>query len=62
VRIGDTVVTTATVREVNGRAVIMDCVCTVDGKVAAEATITCQLVPRPSKKTHTELHATQVAH
>ena len=32
VRIGDTVVTTATVREVNGRAVVMDCVCTVDGK------------------------------
>ena len=32
VRIGDTVVTTATVREVNGRSVVMDCECTVEGK------------------------------
>ena len=32
VRIGDTVTTTATVREVVGREVIMDCECTVDGK------------------------------
>src|SRR3982751_3154531 len=32
VRIGDTVVTTARVREVNGRAAMMDCECTVDGK------------------------------
>jgi 3-hydroxybutyryl-CoA dehydratase len=37
VRIGDTVVTTATVREVNGRAVVMDCVCTVDGKLVLES-------------------------
>ena len=37
VRIGDTVVTTATVREVNGRAVIMDCACTVDGKQVLES-------------------------
>ncbi|HET7085198.1 MAG TPA: MaoC family dehydratase [Rhizomicrobium sp.] len=37
VRIGDTVVTTATVRELNGRAVIMDCVCTVDGKQVLES-------------------------
>jgi len=45
VRIGDTVVTTATVREVNGRAVVMDCVCTVDGKqvLASEAHV---LAPR----------------
>src|SRR5476651_1595261 len=33
VRIGDTVVTTATVREVNGRAAVMDCVCTVEGRL-----------------------------
>ncbi|MCX7280140.1 MAG: MaoC family dehydratase [Alphaproteobacteria bacterium] len=32
VRIGDIVVTTATVREVNGRAAVMDCECTVEGK------------------------------
>ncbi len=37
VRIGDTVVTTATVREINGRAVVMDCVCTVDGKQVLES-------------------------
>ena len=37
VRIGDTVVTTATVREVNGRSVVMDCVCTVDGKQVLES-------------------------
>ena len=45
VRIGDTVVTTATVREVNGRAVVMDCVCTVDDKqvLASEAHV---LAPR----------------
>jgi 3-hydroxybutyryl-CoA dehydratase len=32
VRIGDTVVTTAKVREVNGRSAVMDCECTVEGK------------------------------
>jgi 3-hydroxybutyryl-CoA dehydratase len=37
IRIGDTVVTTATVREVNGRTVVMDCVCTVDGKQVLES-------------------------
>ena len=37
VRIGDTVVTTGTVREINGRAVVMDCVCTVDGKQVLES-------------------------
>jgi 3-hydroxybutyryl-CoA dehydratase len=37
VRIGDTVVTTATVREVIGREVIMDCACTVDGKQVLES-------------------------
>ncbi len=37
VRIGDTVVTTATVREINGRAVILDCVCTVGGTQVLES-------------------------
>jgi len=37
VRIGDTVVTTATVREVNGRAVVMDCVCKVEDKLVLES-------------------------
>jgi 3-hydroxybutyryl-CoA dehydratase len=51
VRIGDTVVTTATVREVVGREVIMDCACTVAGKqvLASEARL---LAPRrPVAKT-----------
>ena len=48
VRIGDTVVTTATVREVVGREVIMDCECTVDGKqvLTSEARL---LAPRRPK-------------
>jgi 3-hydroxybutyryl-CoA dehydratase len=33
VRIGDTVVTTATVREVNGRSAVMDCVCMVGDRL-----------------------------
>jgi 3-hydroxybutyryl-CoA dehydratase len=37
VRIGDTVVTTATVREVNGRAVTMDCACMVDDRLVLES-------------------------
>ncbi|MDB5740041.1 MAG: acyl dehydratase [Alphaproteobacteria bacterium] len=37
VRIGDTVLTTATVREVVGREVIIDCVCTVGGKQVLES-------------------------
>jgi 3-hydroxybutyryl-CoA dehydratase len=37
VRIGDTVVTTATVREVNGRSVVMDCICTVDDRLVLES-------------------------
>jgi len=37
VRIGDTVVTTATVREVNGRAAILDCVCRVEDRLVLES-------------------------
>lgn len=49
VRIGDTVVTTATVREVQGREAIMDCVCTVGDKqvLSSEARV---LVPRRPAK------------
>jgi len=58
---GDQLRIEVTVLNWRSRAVKMKGVCTVDGKLAAEAIITCQLVTRPSKKTHTELHATQVA-
>ena len=37
VRIGDKVVTTATVREINGRSVVMDCVCKVDDRLVLES-------------------------
>jgi 3-hydroxybutyryl-CoA dehydratase len=37
VRIGDTVATIATVREVNGRAVIMDCICKVEDRLVLES-------------------------
>src|ERR1043165_4015044 len=37
VRIGDTVVTTATVREINGREVVLDCVCKVDDRLVLES-------------------------
>ena len=49
VRIGDTVVTTATVREVHGREAIMDCVCVVGDKqvLSSEARV---LVPRRPAK------------
>ena len=45
---GDTVVTTATVREVNGRAVIMDCVCKVDDKLVLESEAHVLAPRRPS--------------
>jgi 3-hydroxybutyryl-CoA dehydratase len=48
VRIGDTVVTTATVREINGRAVVLDCVCTVDGKQVLESEAHVLAPRRPS--------------
>jgi 3-hydroxyacyl-[acyl-carrier-protein] dehydratase len=50
---GDQLRIEVTVLNWRSRAVKMQGVCTVDGKVAAEAIITCQLVPRPRKK-HTE--------
>jgi hypothetical protein len=36
-------------------------VCTVDGNVAAEATITCMLVPRQKKSSATESPTQQAA-
>ena len=48
VRIGDTVVTTATVREINGRAVILDCVCTVDDRLVLESEAHVLAPRRPS--------------
>jgi 3-hydroxybutyryl-CoA dehydratase len=50
VRIGDEVVTTATVREVNGRSVVMDCVCTVDGKQVLESEAHVLAPRRPAPK------------
>ena len=49
VRIGDTVVTTATVREVNGRDAIIDCVCTVDDKQVLESEARVMVPRRPAK-------------
>jgi 3-hydroxybutyryl-CoA dehydratase len=48
IRVGDTVVTTATVREVNGRAVVMDCICTVDGRQVLESQAHVLAPRRPS--------------
>ena len=50
VRIGDTVVTTATVRELNGRAVVMDCVCKVDDRLVLESEAHVLAPRRPSAK------------
>ncbi|MBA2587476.1 MAG: MaoC family dehydratase [Alphaproteobacteria bacterium] len=48
VRIGDTVVTSATVREVNGRLVVMDCACSVDGKLVLTSEAQLLAPKRPS--------------
>lgn len=45
VRIGDTVVTTATVRVVEGREAVLDCVCKVEDRLVLEAAARV-LVPR----------------
>ncbi len=49
VRIGDTVVTTATVREVNGRGVVMDCVCKVEDRLVLESEALVLAPRRPVK-------------
>jgi 3-hydroxybutyryl-CoA dehydratase len=48
VRIGDTVVTSATVREVNGRAVVMDCACMVGDKLVLTSEAHVLAPKRPS--------------
>jgi 3-hydroxybutyryl-CoA dehydratase len=48
VRIGDRVVTTATVREVNGRSVVIDCVCKVDDRLVLESEAHVLAPRRPS--------------
>lgn len=47
---GDQLKIEVTVLNWRSRAVKMQGVATVDGKVACEATVTCQLVPRPSQQ------------
>ena len=48
VRIGDTVLTTATVREVNGRAVVLDCACKVDDRLVLESQVQVLAPRRPA--------------
>lgn len=50
VRIGDTVTTTATVRELNGRAVVLDCVCKVDDRLVLESEAHVLAPRRPAAK------------
>ena len=50
VRIGDTVTTSATVREVNGRAVVLDCVCKVDDRLVLESEAHVLAPRRPAVK------------
>src|SRR6478736_355179 len=50
IRIGDTVVTTATVRGINGRAVVLDCVCKVDDKLVLESEAHVLAPRRPAKE------------
>jgi 3-hydroxybutyryl-CoA dehydratase len=47
VRIGDTVVTTCTVREVVGREAILDCFCTVEGRRVLESEARVLVPKRP---------------
>ena len=50
VRIGDTVVTTVTVREINGRGVKLDCVCKVEDRLVLESEATVLATRRPAAK------------
>ena len=50
VRIGDTVTTTATVREINGRAVVLDCVCKVGDRLVLESEAHVLAPRRPAAK------------
>jgi 3-hydroxybutyryl-CoA dehydratase len=50
VRIGDTVTTTCTVREVAGREAVMDCVCKVGARLVLEAEARVLVPKRPAMK------------
>ena len=50
VRIGDVVTTTATVREINGRSVILDCVCKVGDRLVLESEAHVLAPRRPAVK------------
>jgi 3-hydroxybutyryl-CoA dehydratase len=50
VRIGDTVTTTATVREVAGRNVVLDCACKVEDRLVLESQVTVLAPRRPAKE------------
>ena len=50
VRIGDTVVTTVTVREVTGRGAVLDCVCKVEDRLVLESEATVLAPRRPAAK------------
>lgn len=58
---GDQLRIEVTVLNWRSRVVKMQGVCTVDGAVAAEATITCMLVPRPKKQAAKEPATEQAA-
>jgi 3-hydroxybutyryl-CoA dehydratase len=50
VRIGDVVTTTAAVREVNGRSVVLDCVCKVGDRLVLESEAHVLAPRRPAKE------------
>ena len=50
VRIGDTVTTSATVREVNGRTVVLDCACKVEDRLVLESEVHVLAPRRPAKE------------
>ena len=50
VRIGETVVATATVREINGREAILDCVCKVEDRLVVESETRVLVPKRPAAK------------
>ena len=50
VRIGDVVTTPATVREVNGRSVVLDCVCKVGDRLVLESEAHVLAPRRPAKE------------
>jgi 3-hydroxybutyryl-CoA dehydratase len=50
VRIGDTVITTVTVREVDRREAVLDCVCTVEGRLMLVSQARVLAPKRPAPK------------